>query len=113
VGSVAESTAAADDVAESALLTDALSLWRDVPLPDVPSLPLRRDEVAGLVECHLRAPDRRIELDLARRRARSGFPPPAKSRISDLVAPLQVLDSHGVCPRMADFRAGIGASGPL
>jgi DNA-binding SARP family transcriptional activator len=55
-----------DDVAESALLTDALALWRDVPpLSDVPSPPLQRDDVAGLVERYLQALDRRIELDLA------------------------------------------------
>ncbi|GAA3102943.1 hypothetical protein GCM10010464_77870 [Pseudonocardia yunnanensis] len=62
----ARAAAADDDVAESALLTDALSLWRDVPpLSDVPSPPLQRDEVAGLVERYLQALDRRIELDLA------------------------------------------------
>ena len=62
----ARAAAADDEVAESVLLTDALSLWRDVPpLSDVPSSPLQRDEVAGLVERYLQALDRRIELDLA------------------------------------------------
>ncbi|HEY4422442.1 MAG TPA: AfsR/SARP family transcriptional regulator, partial [Pseudonocardia sp.] len=61
----ARAAGAGDDVAESVLLTDALSLWRDVPpLSDVPSPPLLRDEVAGLVERYLQALDRRIELDL-------------------------------------------------
>jgi DNA-binding SARP family transcriptional activator len=54
-----------DLAAESAGLTEALSLWRGPILPDVRSDSLHRDVVPSLVEEHLRTLERRHEVDLA------------------------------------------------
>lgn len=49
----------------SALLTEALELWRGEPLADVPSEVLHRAVVPGLVERRLMAIEQRVEADLA------------------------------------------------
>jgi DNA-binding SARP family transcriptional activator len=54
-----------DLAAESAGLTEALSLWRGPILPDVRSDSLHRDVVPSLIEEHLRTLERRHEVDLA------------------------------------------------
>jgi DNA-binding SARP family transcriptional activator len=48
----------------SALLDEALGLWRGQPLADVPSEVLHREVVPGLNEQRLAAQERRIDLDL-------------------------------------------------
>jgi DNA-binding SARP family transcriptional activator/tetratricopeptide (TPR) repeat protein len=65
----------------SALLTDALALWRGQPLCDVPSAVLQRTEVPRLDELRMRAVEARIEAEL-----RLG-------RHVDLVAELRQLTS--------------------
>ncbi|MFD9733595.1 BTAD domain-containing putative transcriptional regulator [Umezawaea sp. NPDC059074] len=55
----------ADPRQASALLTEALALWRGEPLADVPSEVLHREVVPGLVERRLAAVELRIEADLA------------------------------------------------
>jgi DNA-binding SARP family transcriptional activator len=47
-----------------ALLGEALDLWRGVPLADVPSESLRRDEVPGLEELRLQAEEWRMDAAL-------------------------------------------------
>jgi DNA-binding SARP family transcriptional activator/Tfp pilus assembly protein PilF len=54
----------ADPAAEAALLAEALGLWQGLPLADVPSDVLHRDQVPALVERRLRVLERQIELDL-------------------------------------------------
>lgn len=54
-----------DPDAARALLDEALQLWRGDPLADLPSGTFDRDEVPRLVEEHLDALERRIDLDLA------------------------------------------------
>jgi DNA-binding SARP family transcriptional activator/tetratricopeptide (TPR) repeat protein len=56
--------AAGDPATESALLTEALGLWRGPALQDIPSDYLHRAVVPRLVEERLRASERRLELDL-------------------------------------------------
>jgi DNA-binding SARP family transcriptional activator len=53
-----------DPVAESALLTQALGLWRGPALQDVASVFLHHTVVPRLAEERLRAVERRLELDL-------------------------------------------------
>lgn len=62
----AQSVQAAEADSASALLDQALALWRGQPLADVPSEPLLRDVVPGLVEQRLAARELRIDLDLRR-----------------------------------------------
>ncbi len=59
-----DATSAGDRHAESAVLRQALGLWRGEPLADVPSETLRRDGAARLAEQRLDALHRRIEADL-------------------------------------------------
>ncbi|WP_189160519.1 AfsR/SARP family transcriptional regulator [Lentzea pudingi] len=60
-------SAEADDAeAEATLLRAALGLWRSrLPLADVPSEPLHRNEIPQLVEQYLQTLERRIEVDLS------------------------------------------------
>ncbi|MFK4089219.1 AfsR/SARP family transcriptional regulator [Kribbella sp. NPDC020789] len=53
-----------DPVTESAQLEAALALWRGRPLADVPSDPLRSDELPRLEELRFQALERRLQLDL-------------------------------------------------
>ena len=53
-----------DTETESGALHQALALWRDRPLLDVPSPTLQLREVPPLVEAWLQATERRIDLDL-------------------------------------------------
>lgn len=64
VGQARRAGARGDLTAESAGLTDALSLWRGPVLPDVRSDSLHRDIVPSLIEEHLRTLERRHEVDL-------------------------------------------------
>ena len=70
---------AGDRDTESAILRQALALWRGEPLADVPSERLHRDAVARLAEQRLDAICRRVEADLA------------LGRHGDLVAELRTL----------------------
>ena len=70
---------AGDLHAESAILAEALALWRGEPLADVPSEKLHRDTVAQLAEQRLDALCHRVEADL--RLGRHG----------ELVAELRIL----------------------
>ncbi len=63
----------------SSILAEALGLWRGVPLADVPSQILRRDEVPRLEQLHLEAMEWRIEASMQ------------LGSHSELVAELQVL----------------------
>jgi DNA-binding SARP family transcriptional activator/tetratricopeptide (TPR) repeat protein len=78
----ARSAAASGDwLGAAGQLREALALWRDEPLADVPSAVLQREEVPGLAELRLLALESRIEADL-----RLG-------RHADLVAELHRLAS--------------------
>ncbi|MCS7478912.1 BTAD domain-containing putative transcriptional regulator [Umezawaea endophytica] len=80
---VQRAKAATDPGRVSALLTEALALWRGEPLADVPSERLRREVVPGLLERKLAATEQRVEADLA------------LGRHHDLVAELRELtDRH-------------------
>ncbi|MFL6073819.1 MAG: tetratricopeptide repeat protein [Mycobacteriales bacterium] len=57
--------AAADPAAERALLADALAQWRGQPFEDVRAPWLHRSEGSRLIERHLAAMERRIDLELA------------------------------------------------
>ncbi|WP_132632209.1 AfsR/SARP family transcriptional regulator [Nonomuraea mesophila] len=56
---------AQDPDAERGLLDEALALWRSEPFEDVDSPWLRESEAPHLVERHLAALERRVDLDLA------------------------------------------------
>jgi DNA-binding SARP family transcriptional activator/predicted negative regulator of RcsB-dependent stress response len=66
----------------SALLGEALALWRGDPLADVPSEALQREVVPGLVERRLTAVEQRVEADLE------------LGRHHDLIAELRELTDH-------------------
>ncbi|NKZ06691.1 AfsR/SARP family transcriptional regulator [Actinomadura latina] len=58
-------SAAPSAARERALLAEALGLWRGRPLEGVPSGGLRESETPWLVERHLAALERRVDLDIA------------------------------------------------
>ena len=61
----AESQAAADEKRRSALLREALELWRDTPLADLSAEPFAATAVARLEEQRLETLEQRIDADLA------------------------------------------------
>ncbi|WP_204007703.1 AfsR/SARP family transcriptional regulator [Virgisporangium aurantiacum] len=86
----ADEAAAGDDLeGEAAALHEAMALWRDQPLADVPSEALRQEVVPRLLEWRMAVLQRRVELDL-----RLG-------RHAELVAELVGLtDSYPVSERL-------------
>jgi DNA-binding SARP family transcriptional activator len=70
---VAEARYAEREV-RAALLTEALSIWRGLPLVDFPAEPFAQDEVVRLEELRLSVVEERIEADLASGRAEALVP---------------------------------------
>jgi len=64
LAAAAQARAIGDPAGEAAELVAAGQLWRGEPLVDVPSDVLQRAEVPRLVERHLLAAERRIDIDL-------------------------------------------------
>jgi DNA-binding SARP family transcriptional activator/tetratricopeptide (TPR) repeat protein len=75
---------AADPAAERALLVEALAQWRGQPFEDVQAPWLHRSEGSRLIERHLAATERRIDLELA-----TG--PVGEDLLADLVAEVAEL----------------------
>src|SRR4051812_7507049 len=75
---------AADPAAERALLGEALALWRGQPVEDVQAPWVHRSGGARLIERHLAATERRIDLELAAGHA-------GEDLLADLVAEVTAL----------------------
>jgi DNA-binding SARP family transcriptional activator/tetratricopeptide (TPR) repeat protein len=81
-GMASDSAKADDWERASALLSDALALWRGQPLSDVPSAVLQQTEVPRLDELRMRAVESRVEAEL--RLGRCGELIPELRRLTSL-----------------------------